>query len=167
MDESVPAVSEAVVDVAITEGTLTAVLVQLQAEEAALVAEYEGRLAGVRSRREAVETAMRLARGLAAPTSDPAAEMPEPAAPAGVSWARRLKGLTHASALVRIAEIQGGGIRTAEATRILFEAGLTNSSRRTTERHVVHLLGTSGRFERVAKVIYRLLPEAPAPPAAL
>ena len=140
--------------------------VHLQAEEAALTAEYEGRLADLRARRAAVEMAMRLARGLTAPTSAAAAdadEMPASAPPSGISWARRLKGLTQAAALVRIAELQGGHLRTADATRILFEAGLTRGSRRTTERHVVQVLAASARFRRVGKGAYQLVSAVAAP----
>jgi hypothetical protein len=108
----------------------------------------------------------------------PAPRRPQPApqgSPDLQAWARKLRGLTHPEALVRMAQEQGGLVRSADATRILVGIGHVKGKRENVSSHMHRLLRQSDRFVQIGVGTFRLVedagksgkdePLAPAPPA--
>jgi hypothetical protein len=132
-------------------------------EEETIRVEYERRIDHNRRVREAAEVTLQallaetpLVATDDAPASPPPAE-PEPA-PAPVNWKRVLAGMTQPEALVRIAELGDGIVRTNDAKAIVIEAGLLRGNPKYLNSRLHTILIESDRFERIAPGTYRLLP---------
>lgn len=84
---------------------------------------------------------------------------------ADAGWSRRLRGLTQRQALVRIAQDNGGVIRTTDVRDIFIRVGLAKGNPRNVNGHVHHILTQSDSFERVSPGTFRLVtPELPELP---
>lgn len=79
-------------------------------------------------------------------------------------WTRRLRGLSHMKALVRIAQETNGVIRTTEARDILMRSGIASGKPRNVNSHIHTLLSRSEQFEWVSAGVYRLI-QPVGPPA--
>ncbi len=159
----------------------------LRGKEAALRAEYEGRLEELRRNIAMLEQALvvaeealsdaplvpQVSHSEAHPSSVPTRLtlwQADPAPPANVTplpllspsgWRQKLRGLTQIEALERIARENGGILKTADAKPILMAAGLTRGKPRNIGSHIYHMLLNSENFERIGKGTFRLLTYRP------
>lgn len=92
------------------------------------------------------------------------AELPSSRASDPGFWTRRLRGMSHMKALVRIAQESSDGlIKTTEARDILMRAGIASGKPRNVNSHIHTLLSRSDQFEWVEAGVYRLIqPTAPS-----
>jgi hypothetical protein len=80
------------------------------------------------------------------------------------NWTRRLRGMSHAKALIRIARENNGIVKTTEARDILLQAGVASGKPRNVNSHIHTLLSRSDQFERIEPGVYRLIqPSVPKP----
>lgn len=128
-------------------------LAKLRAEEDGIAKEIEERLTEVRRKIAAVQVTLDL--------------LGQPGGGNGSSptngWAQKLRDLTQVKALMRIAEENGGILRTNEARRIFLAIGLSKGKPKYLGPHIFHLVMNSGRFERIAPGTYKLIPESVEP----
>jgi hypothetical protein len=161
-------------------------LEHFQAREAALKAEIEGLLAPLVGQLATV-TALRKLLEMALPALDapsvaaapPHASVahgekdvaPEPASALSTpilgkpmsDWVQILGGMPQRAALRRIAQENGGILRTTEAGHILVAAGLITGNARYAGSHLYAIVMRSPHFERIAPGTFRLVTaEAPA-----
>ena len=177
---------------AATTQDLSLLLEQLQAQEAALKADIESRLATLvrhmataAALRKAVEMATQALGAPPVATAPPHASLahegteaapmtvkfaPKPAlaSKSADDWTQLLSGLTQRAALRRIAEENGGVLNTAEAGRILVAAGLVTGNPRYAGSHLYNIVKKSPHFAYIAPGTFRLTaPAAPSDPPAV
>lgn len=81
-------------------------------------------------------------------------------------WRKKLRGLTHIEALIKIAKENDGVVRVADAKRILVDANLTTAKARNVSSHIYHTLARSERFERTDPGVFRLADPVMGTPAS-
>lgn len=141
-----------------TIGDLTTLLARLRADEAALMEEYEERLATLRQRIAAVQLTLDLFVNVPQIGPTDATGYRPIQAPGVNGWRSKLAGLTQPQALARIAEENGGRLRITEAKRILIAAGHVKGSHKNVSSHIYHLLGNSDRWRKEEPGLFRLVP---------
>ena len=147
---------------------LSALLERLTQEEAVLKAEYEGRLKALTANRQAVEATIQLLTPTSVVSSSPEPP-PEHGTVSNVpatgdyppkpmnEWARILRGAKQMDALRRIAQANGGILRTVEARHILLATGLAKGNPRNVGSHIYHMLVDAPDFAKHDRGMFRLI----------
>lgn len=126
--------------------------------------ELQGELEDVTRKLESVSTTLALLDGS---TTMPLAHGVAVARPVTASIdVTSLRGLKQVEALVKIAQHNGGQIRTADAKRLFLQSGLIKNPKNA-NNILFSVIQRSGKFERIEPGLYRLVGDKPERPDRL